>query len=114
MTDEEKEAEATEWIRSRPLVIQELMRRFPPGCEVRANRPLMVPAPGTTGRVFSYFEDGNVKVAGTDLMGIPLHGICSAEWLEVIGYEDFLTPEWVEQVLSAETSRARVATRPRP
>jgi len=33
-----------EWIRSRPTEIQELMKKFPPSCKVRAVVPLHVPS----------------------------------------------------------------------
>lgn len=101
--------DALEWIRSRPPVIQELMKRFPPSCVVRATRDLRTPALGRLGVVASYKESGLVSVVdkevwlGLEPEGIvPLRADCQTDWLEVVEYLGNMTPEWVEKVLAGE------------
>jgi hypothetical protein len=93
------DAEAIEWIRSRPKSIHALLRRFPPGCLVVAKRPLRCPAPGEVGRVVSYLEAGEVSVVAE---GNPIRGCCKPDWLEVVGYLPGVTPDDVAAILDAE------------
>ena len=94
--------EVATWIRSRPPVIQTLMRRFPPGCVVKGKRPLRCPAPGQLAKVYSYLQndDGTTSIK---VVSIPEDGIgycCSPEWLEVVSYNEDITPEWIDTVLN--------------
>ena len=92
-------AGSADWVRSRPSVIAELMCAFPPMCLVRATRPLLCPAPGTTGIVVSYFEDGTLTVVQDPSSGVRTQ--CQSDWLEVVGYHSGMTPEWVRKVLGS-------------
>jgi hypothetical protein len=92
-------AESAEWIRSQPKSIHALMRKFPPGCLVRATRPLVCPGLGEVGMVVSYLEEGGVTVV---VNGNPIRGACQPDWLEVVLYQEGLTPEDVAAVLDAE------------
>lgn len=91
-TDDEKATlynEIAQWVRSRPPKIQELLRKFPPGCTVMAaeGHVLRCPAPGTYGGVVAYNENGCVTVwSGT------AKAHCEPEWLVVVEYND--TPGW--------------------
>jgi len=96
-----------EWIRSRPTEIQELMKKFPPSCKVRAVATLHVPGPGRLGVISSYCEDGCVSVV--DFMvwaGFEqeprVRAMCPPGSLEVVEYLGNMTPEWVERVLAGE------------
>lgn len=57
-------ANLREWLEERPPHVRSLAVRFPPGATVKAKdgQVLMVPAPGVTGEVYSYFENGCVGV----------------------------------------------------
>lgn len=45
----------TEWYKTRPKVIQKLIRQFPPDCTVRLVKT------GQFGTPYSYFEDGTLS-----------------------------------------------------
>lgn len=93
--------EAAAWIRTRPVSVQRLMQVFPPGCLVRANRPLQIPAPGHIGVVYSYREDGLLGVLHydpeTEMPG-DLMALCDPGWLEVHEYGN-VTPEMMNRIL---------------
>lgn len=91
MTDEQRA-----WVQERPPAIHALMIRFPPCCEVRANRPLVCPAPGETARIASYTEGGEVSV--TFDRG-ESRAFCKPDWLEVVSYADGMTPDDVRAAL---------------
>lgn len=93
--------EITEWMRSRPCEVKEVMRRFPPACLVRALRPLHTPAPGTTGLVWSYTEDGKLSVLQTPQS--PVRAYCDPAWLEVVGYRFGIDEARVQEILIEET-----------
>lgn len=88
-----------EWLRSRPVAVQNLARQFPPFCRVQATRPLACPAPGQAGEVASYLETGTVTV---ECDGVSFRAECQPEWLEIVGYTEPFTPEWVEAVLGGK------------
>jgi hypothetical protein len=90
-------AEVVAWMRSRPLPVQALMRRLPPACLVRGTRPLLCPAPGRIGLLYSYTEDGRISVLETPQGGI--RGYCRPEWLEPVGWRYGLTPARVAAIL---------------
>lgn len=92
-------AEGAAWIRSRPPEIRALIRRFPPRCIVRARRPLVVPAPGREGEVVSYGE-GSGTIGVED--GGGFRGHCDPDWLEVVSYQDGVTPEDVARILDED------------
>lgn len=113
-----KLAEAEEWVRTRPLAVQETIKRLPPGCSVRAveGRVLLAPAPGVVGQVASYFEDGSVSVTApmaetltspitgnTVEEGEYVGGQCDPEWLEVVEYLEVegvkLDEAWAEGLI---------------
>lgn len=111
MTPEEQAA-LREWVA--PLAhLHGLMIQFPPGCIVRAvaGRELLVPAPGHTGAVVSYTDDGNVGVIGKPARTItspitgntispaaPIRATCDPDWLEVVRYST-VTPEAVLEAI---------------
>lgn len=88
--------EGVRWVISRPPSIKALLRRFPPACSVVATRPLLCPPPGAVGRVVSYFESGAVSV---QVEGIDFRGTCEPGWLEVVGYHEHWTAEYVAALL---------------
>lgn len=94
------DAEAREWLRTRPERIRRLMVRFPLACLVRAKRPLLCPRPGTTGMVASYTE-GSFDALGVTVVqeGNNCRAGCEPDWLEVVGYTGGVTPEHVELLL---------------
>ena len=96
---EELNAEAIDWIRSRPPVVRDLMLKFPPSCLVRANTPLRHPAPGVIGKVVSYLENGNVRVV--DGPDGDVAAECQPHWLEVVGYWNGVTPDRVREILKS-------------
>ncbi len=93
-----------EWIRTRPKSVQDVLRRFPPGCLVKATTTLMVPRQGTVGRVVSYFEDGSVSVqqAYEDDDLFHTRGQCETNWLELVGWVDGCGPDDVAAVLDED------------
>lgn len=94
--------EAIDWIRSRPACLHDLMIKFPPSCRVRALRPLHVPRPGTEGQLLSYVEDqknGKHSVTVFELPDGKIRAQCQPEWLEVVGYYENVTPEFVKMAL---------------
>jgi|SRR5690348_11642137 len=102
---ETERRECFEWMRTRPKRVQEMMVRFPPGCIVKATRPLVCPAPGTTGQVAVYCErkDGSIslKVLGDDaLLGGKTLAECDPEWLQVVEYL-YLSPADVRAAIEA-------------
>lgn len=92
--DAEEQAAAVAWMLERPQ-LRALLERFPPGCKVRAIRPLVCPKPGEVGTVVSYYENGCVSVV---VKGNPIRGQCQADWLVVVEYDRWLTPEFVKRV----------------
>lgn len=65
-----------DFVRSRPPMVRELMRAWPPLCVVRT-RPhvsLLLPAHGVDGRVESYTEDGRLGVVAPITVPHPEHG----------------------------------------
>jgi len=101
MKDEHKPF--SEWLKSRPPEIQELMVLFPLGATVRTKEGvrLLCPAPGTRGTVVSWFEAGTVGVVaqmqryiespitGRSLdKGDSVKGECLADHLEVVSYAE--------------------------
>lgn len=79
--------EILDWLELLPPAVQALVRRYPPGCTVVANRPLTVPGPLEAGWVVSYFEptadhpEGLVLVASQQT---GFRGQCSPDWLELV------------------------------
>lgn len=58
MTDEMEE-----WLATRPKVIQELARKYPPGeYRMAPNAPYGITGPGTIVSIIAYNENGNVRV----------------------------------------------------
>ena len=101
MTPEDR-ADAIAWLRERPAILYPLIRRFPPGCEVKAKVPLVCPGPGKTGHVVSYYESGaTVGVLGEDtFMGAgQVKADCSVDDLEVVGYMK-CTPDDIADMLA--------------
>lgn len=101
MTPEDR-ADAIEWLRERPAKLYPLIRRFPPGCTVKAKVPLVCPGPGKTGHVVSYYESGKtVGVLGEDtFMGAgTVKADCDPDDLEVVGYLK-CTPEDIGDMLA--------------
>lgn len=87
--DIEKEyAMAVEWARSRPDVIKDLMRKFPPRCVVRSapGHSHHIPADGGIAHVVSYNENGCVGV--TDDRRRLAH--CAPDAIEIV--EFFVNP----------------------
>jgi hypothetical protein len=92
--------ELVAWLRDRPPEVWALALRSPPGCTVEATKPYVVPAPGTTGRVVSYFEaddedsEGLVGVLGAPgglaealFGGAPMKAQCCPSALRVVATE---------------------------
>ena len=52
-----------DWLADREA-IHDLARAWPPGSKVTSHEdaPLLIPAPGIVGKVYSYFEDGLIGV----------------------------------------------------
>ncbi len=100
MSDQVDVEEAKAWLRSRPRRLWALMFHLPPTCLVRANKPLMCPAPGAVGVVISYteHEDGDHGVR-VHVDGCPVQGECDPSWLEVVGYQGPFTPAFVARTL---------------
>jgi hypothetical protein len=96
MTEKEIQ-EGIDWIRARPKAIRELMVKFPPSCRVRALRPLRTPSPGKEGVVISYIENemGPPSLRVQEPDG-EVAAECLPEWLEVVGYWEHATPEFVK------------------
>lgn len=98
------DAEAQEWVRSRPASLHETMIRLPPGCMVRATVPLVCPGPGKTARLISYCEpdeDGAIRVSvigESNLIG-ECRAYCDAAVLEPTEYLPGVTPEDVRMAL---------------
>lgn len=92
--------ETLSWLRDRPALLYPLIRRFPPGCSVRAKVPLVCPGPGKVGRVISYFEGGTVGVLGEDtFMGMgDVKAECSPDDLELVSSE-MVSPEEIADLL---------------
>ncbi len=102
MTEKELQ-EGIDWIRSRPPVLHDVMIRFPPSCKVKATIPLHVPAPGKVGQVVSYVEKEDGSPPNVRVVELPDGNIaaeCETSWLEVVGYYENLTPEFVRLALS--------------
>lgn len=95
-SDTELHPDMVDWMKTRPDCIKEVMVRFPPGCLVMANRPLLCPIPGSIGVVFSYFEDGGLTILQHPESD--LRAQCQPDWLEVVGYRGDLTPEKVKAI----------------
>lgn len=109
LTDDQKEA--IEWIRSRPANVQELMLRFPPSCTVRTVEGvcLLVPSPGTTGRINRYWEipDGTLQIV---VLQGEIEAACRPDHLEVVGYFGNITPEFIQRVLAGEDLAVELAS----
>ncbi|MBY0561548.1 hypothetical protein [Hyphomicrobium sp.] len=74
---------------------------FPPLCVVRANRPLRIPEPGRFAVVAGYIEaDIGVCRLEDMLAQVPEidRGMCEPDWLEIVGYRDYMTPAYVARV----------------
>jgi hypothetical protein len=118
--ESDDELSIEDWLRSRPPSVKRLVRRFPPFCVVRANRPLICPMPGTLGLVVSLFEDGKrvgviqlaegeswavaLLQAMDDLGMDPIRAQCLSDWLDVVRYWNDWTPERVAAVLAGDAS----------
>lgn len=95
--------EAIDWIRARPKSLHELMVKFPPSCYVKATQELRCPAPGKIGQVISYVEKKNGEPATLrvrELLAGNVGAECEAGWLEVTGYWEDCTPDFVRLALS--------------
>lgn len=102
MTEEQKA-----WILSRPPAVQALMTKFPPGCSVRATRPLLHPGPGEVLPLVRYSEhdDGHISVGVLDptgYQGQPVLADCDPDWLE-LAEEGVVTRAEVAQLLLEQT-----------
>jgi hypothetical protein len=100
---EEMDDEAKEWIRSRPDHIKQIMMLFPPGCNVIANRPLVIPPPGEIRTVVSYFEDGSIGVYDEDTN---CRAQCQPEWLELFSENPICTTKHVRELLEDDDAGA--------
>jgi hypothetical protein len=62
--------------------------------EAKAMRPLLCPAEGKLGVVFSYIQkpDGSVNLRVSEGPDGPLGAECEPGWIEVVGYYRNLTP----------------------
>lgn len=59
----EKDPVFEEWIKTRPEVIQELAKKYPPGRYIiKEGAPYSITCSGSVVELFSYYEDGNVTV----------------------------------------------------
>lgn len=92
--------DAIEWMRSRPPVVQALMRRFPPSCYVqtRVGVHLRIPGAGRTGQLASYMEDGMVTVVDHEMQ---MRAVCDPDDLVIVGYWNDVTPDAVAAVLDS-------------
>jgi hypothetical protein len=100
---EAERQEALDWIRSRPKSLHAAMIALPPSCFVKANRPLLTPGPGKTGQVVSYVEKKDGKPANVRVREVPdgtVAAECEVGWLEVTGYWEDVTPEFVRLALT--------------
>lgn len=105
------------WLDGVPRCVRELARRFPPGCEVRATKPLVVPAPGSMGRVVSYGEAAEDSPEGwLGVVGVPCAAVtmlepidfsasmikaqCMPDYLELVSEHPAATREMVERALT--------------
>lgn len=88
---------AIEWIRTRPPSVQALMRRFPPGCLVRARARflLLAPRPGELLPVHSYWEDGRISVCRGNTVFM-----CLADWLELARVRNGQDRAWIDRILA--------------
>lgn len=97
--------EAIEALRAMPQEHQELVRRFPPGCLVRATVPCHLPAPGEVAVVAGlvFMSDGSICL-GVASSPEPeaITGECRPEWLEACGYLGRITPERIAEVLDGK------------
>lgn len=98
-----------EWARSRPESVQKVMREFPPGCIVRTvdNVILLCPAPGVSGTVVSYFENGRVRVSAPASIPHPEHGWGTLEPGDLISAE--VDPKQLRLTSDVDLTREMVA-----
>lgn len=96
--------EGIAWLRARPKCLHELMMRYPPSCKVRALCDLHVPGPGKIGQLVSYVEDKSGKnehmLRVVELPNGHIAAECKPEWLEVVEYWEYATPEFVKNALT--------------
>jgi hypothetical protein len=79
----------------------------------RDGRDLMIPAPGIVGRVYSYYENGNLgilapkqgqltsPITGNTEDGEMLNGECHPDWLELLEC-DVITSDDVRAALGSD------------
>jgi hypothetical protein len=91
------EAALTQWLRDRPIEVQNMARNFPPGSVVIGVHPMLCPAPGMAAFVKGY-ADGGVVVSPWLDDSAP-QACCNADWLKVVAYRGKVTAEWVASVL---------------
>lgn len=89
------------WLVGLPPDIQKLVRRFPPGCLVVANRSLQHPAMGSIGIVVGYHENDVVTVQSHP--GKTGAGQALAGWFKVVGFRGSCNFEHVISLLGKET-----------
>lgn len=104
-SDQDVDETAAEWLRSLPPDHQEIVRKFPPGCLVRATFPCHLPAPGEVAIVAGLvgMSDGTVCL-GVASSPEPeaITGECKPEWLEAVGFCGRITPERIAEVLDGK------------
>lgn len=100
MTEQEMQESIT-WLLARPACLHDIMIRFPPSCRVMANRPLHVPGPNKVGQVVGYVESDSTPplLRVVELPDGQIGAECQQDWLEVVGYWEHITPEFVKLVL---------------
>lgn len=88
-----------QWLRARPREVQDLARRFPPMCLVRAKEGFhfQIPALGQIGIVDGYSSPSSVVVRAHPQATFVAQ--CPANEIEVVGYCGAMTVEWVASVL---------------
>lgn len=94
---------SVEWLRSRPILVQNLVLRFPPKCLVRANRVLSCPSPRTVGIVVGYgspdsfHPEGSLTVVQSPDSDVEFR--CRPGWLDVVGYFRGLNPSVISAIM---------------
>ena len=93
--------DTVEWIKSRPKQIQDMIVKFPPDAKVRTKPgvKLHIPAPGESGIVCSWCENGCVSVV-TPTSLVRAH--CAADDLELIECRPGTSVEEIEKILKEE------------
>lgn len=90
------------WLRTRPKIMQMLIRRFPPECQVRSKPPHshQVPADGGMATVIGYNDiENEIIVHGDDADGRGWQAYCNPDHIELVLEHEDWTQAHVAQIL---------------